>query len=117
MKDEKDPQQKSTLSEDDIEVEKKSYGRRAAVRLGGVAVVGSAMVLVTGCRRRGRVVRVQTVSAGMTDSDGGPCADPVNGGRGNSGITDNDGGGCADPVLVNGGTTWQSMLHILVASF
>lgn len=42
----------------------------------------------------GRVV-VQT--SGITDSDGGPCADPGGGGRGYSGMTDSDGGSCADP--------------------
>lgn len=98
MKDEKDPQQKTTLTDDDIEVSKKrGFGRRTAVRIGSAATVGSAMALATGCRPRRRVVRVQTVSGGLTDNDGGPCADPVNGGRGNSGITDSDGGACADP--------------------
>jgi hypothetical protein len=42
-------------------------------------------------------VRVQ-VQGGITDSDGGPCADPAGGGRGHSGLTDSDSGGCADPA-------------------
>lgn len=35
---------------------------------------------------------------GITDSDGGPCADPAGGGRGHTGLTDSDAGGCADPA-------------------
>ena len=103
MKDEKDPQQQSTLNEDDIEVSKKSLGRRTAVRLGGVVVMGSALAVVAGCgRRRVRVVRVQTVGGGtdITDRDAGPGSDAAGYGRGGggTGITDNDAGPNSDPV-------------------
>lgn len=96
MKEAEDPR-RTTLSDDDIEVAKpKRVGRREAVALGGVGVA-SAVALATGCGRR-RVVTVQTVQAGLTDGDSGPCADPAGGGRGHSGITDRDNAGCADPV-------------------
>ncbi|WP_412545529.1 hypothetical protein [Maricaulis sp. MIT060901] len=34
---------------------------------------------------------------GVTDSDGGACADTSGYGRGNTGYTDSDGGACSDP--------------------
>lgn len=94
--DEKKP---ATLSEDDIETtEGRELGRRGAISLLGVGAA-SAVALATGCARRARVVQVTTVQAtGITDRDGGPCADPGGNGRGFTNITDADGGACADPV-------------------
>lgn len=43
-------------------------------------------------------VRIQVQGTGITDNDGGPCADPAGGGRGHTGLTDSDAGGCADPA-------------------
>lgn len=98
MKDDKDPEQKSTLGEDDIEVSERSLGRRAVVRAGGVAAASSAVALATGCGRR-RVVRIRTVSTGITDRDAGPQSDPAGHGRGGggTGITDRDAGPQSDP--------------------
>ena len=42
--------------------------------------------------------QIQVQGTGITDHDGGPCADPAGGGRGNTGLTDSDAGGCADPA-------------------
>jgi hypothetical protein len=84
-----------TLTDEEITTER-SLGRRGVVGLLSAGV--GAVALATGCGRR-RVVQVQTVASGITDSDGGPCADPGGGGRGITGVTDGDGyGGCNDPV-------------------
>ena len=90
---ERDEEPTKTLTDEDIEEVKQPLGRRKALSFAGVSAAG-AVALATGCGRR-RIIRVQT--GGVTDADGGPCADPAGGGRGNSGITDSDGGACADP--------------------
>ena len=90
---EKDP--KKTLNDEDIVTEKgRDVGRRKALHLASGAAAFGAVALATGCRRRSVVV----AAGGITDADGGQCADPANQGRGNSGITDSDGGVCADPA-------------------
>ncbi len=87
----------TTLTDEEIvSDDRKELGRRNAISLLGVGVAG-AMALATGCVRRARVVTV-VQGTGITDRDGGPCADPGGNGRGVSGITDSDGGACADPV-------------------
>lgn len=87
----------STLTEDDIVTDKgRDVGRRHAVGLLGVAAAG-AVAVSTGCVVR-RTPGVVVVNRGITDRDGGPCADPAGGGRGVSGITDADAGGCSDPA-------------------
>lgn len=110
-----DPETK-TLNSDDIVTEAKSPLSRRAM-LG--AIGGAAALAIPGCvPRRARVVvgappppqgtvvvttgggRVQT---GVTDSDGGPYADPAGYGRGAvrgayTGVTDSDGGPYADPA-------------------
>jgi hypothetical protein len=89
----------ATLTDDDIVTEKgREVGRRTAVGLLGAAAAASA-VAMTGCvvRRPANVV-VVGASTGITDRDGGPCADPAGNGRGVTGITDADAGGCADPA-------------------
>ncbi len=93
-----DEKPNKTLTDEDIEEVKQPLGRRKALGFAGVSAAG-AVALATGCGRR-RVIRVQTAphyAGGITDHDGGPCADPAGQGRGNSGITDSDGGQCADP--------------------
>ena len=63
---------------------------------GAVAIVGA----IPGCF--GRIHRGYGYATGVTDSDGGPYADPAGHGRGQrravvTGVTDSDGGPYADP--------------------
>ncbi len=92
----RDDETTKTLDDEEIVSERgRAVGRRKALHLAGGAAAFGAVALATGCGRRRTVVVQQ---AAITDQDGGPCADPVNGGRGNSGLTDQDAGQCADPV-------------------
>ena len=78
-----DAENKKTLKDDEI-VSRPSVGRRSLLAALGV---GTA-TLAAG---------VRPASAQITDSDGGPCADPGGRGRGRTGVTDSDGGAFADP--------------------
>lgn len=92
---EKDREQKTLTDEDIVSEKGRSTGRRKALHMAGGAAAIGALALATGCGRRRRTV---VVTQGITDADGGACADPAGGGRGNSGVTDADGGQCADPA-------------------
>jgi hypothetical protein len=110
---EKEKNAAATLAEDDIVSEKgREVGRRDAVGLLGAAAAVSAVALSTGCaiRRPARVVVVGQ-RTGITDRDGGPCADPAGGGRGVSGVTDADAGGCADPAGRGRGAVQQVVVQ------
>lgn len=96
--------QKTLTDEEIVTTKGRDVGRRKALHMASGAAALGAIALATGCRRRRAVV----VQGGITDSDGGPCADPAGQGRGNSGITDSDGGQCADPAgRGRGGATVQ----------
>ena len=119
MSDLKDPKASPTTVTDDEIVTSPDGGRRGVLQALSVAVVGAAAKALTGCVVAQPQPTVQTqptyavaqptqvvqggYSTGLTDSDGGPYADPVGNGRGtarlgNTGLTDNDGGPYADPV-------------------
>jgi hypothetical protein len=84
-----------TLTDEDIVSSKgREVGRRSMVGMLGVGAAAGAVALATGCRR---AVVVRTVATGITDGDGGACADPAGGGRGNTGVTDADQHPCYDP--------------------
>ncbi|HJL17509.1 MAG TPA: hypothetical protein RMH99_17710 [Sandaracinaceae bacterium LLY-WYZ-13_1] len=85
-----------TLRDEEIVRDGRAVGRRRALGLVGAGAAG-AVALATGCGGRVRATPVAR-NSGITDSDGGPCADPAGNGRGVTGITDSDGGQCADPV-------------------
>ncbi|MCB9948050.1 MAG: peptidoglycan-binding protein [Rhodospirillaceae bacterium] len=85
MADDQDPKKTTTLQDGDIQ-SRSALPRRSLLRLVGHGAVG-ATALVGASRE----------AYAITDNDSGPCADPVNAGRGYSGITDNDTGTCADP--------------------
>ena len=113
-----DPKTPKTLTEADIvsargdEPGEKSLGRRSVLNvLGSLAAGGAAGTVMAGCWPRvryaaGAGVRVgaaPSYRSGVTDSDGGPYADPAGNGRGSrragyTGITDSDGGPYADPA-------------------
>ena len=73
---------KKTLTDDEI-VSRPSVGRRTL--LAGLGA--GAATMAAGIRP----------ASAVTDSDGGPCADPGGRGRGRTGVTDSDGGRYADP--------------------
>jgi hypothetical protein len=117
---------KKTLDDRDIVSERseEALSRRSMLgALGAIAATGAASTVLAGCGRRHAVVyapqpQTQVVYAqpqgqvvvapaqgrycsGVTDSDGGPYADPANCGRGvrraaYTGVTDSDGGAYAD---------------------
>jgi hypothetical protein len=111
-----------TLLDDEIVSERgdgKDVSRRSMIgAIGAIAAGGAAAAVLPGCyvRRPGVVYAAQPqgavyvqqpqaqvrYSTGVTDSDGGPYADPAGQGRGQrrqayTGITDSDGGAYADP--------------------
>lgn len=117
---------KKTLDDSDIisnHPDEKEVSRRSMLgALGSVVATGAAATVMSGCYRRAVVVGPRAPNAvvvgapppvvvqgggqrwcsGVTDSDGGPYADPGGCGRGQravqcSGITDSDGGPGADP--------------------
>lgn len=116
-------QKKRTLEDSDIvsnhDAEKEVSRRSMLGAVGTIALGGAASTVMAGCYRRAVVVgprapnavvvapqvqyqQQQQWSSGITDSDGGPYADPAGNGRGGqrqqcSGITDSDGGSYADP--------------------
>jgi hypothetical protein len=120
----KKPDALPTLTEDDI-VES-APARRSVLALLSATVLGGAAKALGGCivanpqpiqtgpqQQQGYVVQgqpqtvvVQGGQTGLTDSDSGSYADPVNNGRGGprgmqTGLTDGDSGTYSDPV--NGG--------------
>ena len=115
-------QKKRTLEDSDIvsnHAAEKEVSRRSMLgTVGSIALGGAASTVMAGCYRRAVVVgprapnavvvgpqvqyQQQQWASGVTDSDGGPYADPAGNGRGAqrqvcSGITDSDGGPGADP--------------------
>lgn len=109
---------KKTLEDKDIISNRPDSGdvtRRSMLgSLGTVVLGGAAATALGGCYRRAVVVGPRAPTAvvvaspgqrwcsGVTDSDGGPYADPARCGRGArrsvcTGITDSDGGPYADP--------------------
>jgi hypothetical protein len=99
-----DDEKKKTKSLDpaDIQTERKEgeVSRRSVLGvLGSLAAGGAAATVLPGCFR---VRRGAGYDTGVTDSDGGPYADPGGYGRGRvgyvSGVTDRDGGPYADPA-------------------
>jgi hypothetical protein len=105
---ENDPKSKKTLSDDEIVSERpseeKSVGRRSVLGvLGSLAAGGASATVMAGCWPRIRYGGRGAYRSGITDSDGGPYADPAGNGRGSrrsgyTGITDSDGGPYADPA-------------------
>lgn len=117
--DEKKPELKKSLSDDEIlsshPSEKDPSRRSMLTTVGSAMAVGTAATMLPGCFRRAVVVGPRPAGAvvvnapapvavyqtGVTDSDGGPYADPAGAGRGArrtvcSGVTDSDGGSYAD---------------------
>ena len=115
-------QKKRTLEDSDIvsnpDAEREVSRRSMLGAVGTIAIGGAASTVMAGCYRRAVVVgprapnavvvapqvqyQQQQWTSGVTDSDGGPYADPAGNGRGAhrqqcSGITDSDGGPGADP--------------------
>jgi|SRR6056297_2639682 len=92
-----EPPRKS-LSDDEV-VTRRRMNRRSLLGLAGAGAVGAAAFVATG----------RPAQAQVTDSDGGPFADPAGNGRGGvrTGLTDSDGGQWADPP---GGGRWGSGL-------
>jgi hypothetical protein len=109
-----------TLADDEIvktrhDEKEEGLSRRSMISAMGVLAGGAAAAVLPGCVvRRPQVVYTQpaptTVTVqqpgryrtGVTDSDGGPYADPGGYGRGQrasgyTGLTDSDGGAYADP--------------------
>jgi hypothetical protein len=96
---------KQSLTDEDIVSERaeasedpsrRSMLLKVAQAAGAIAIIG----VTPGCHR---IHRGYGYATGITDSDGGPYADPVNHGRGQrramvTGITDSDGGPYADPA-------------------
>jgi hypothetical protein len=110
--------EKKTLDDAEIVSEREGeteMSRRSVLGAIGVIAGGAAAAALPGCVVR-RVGYVQPVrggvvvaggggryATGITDSDGGPYADPAGYGRGQrrsacAGITDSDGGAYADPA-------------------
>jgi hypothetical protein len=100
-----DEKKKKSLDPEDIQTDRKEedVSRRSVLGiLGSLAAGGAAAAVVPGCFR----VRARGAGGyvtGVTDSDGGPYADPAGNGRGvrrtaYTGITDSDGGPYADPA-------------------
>lgn len=98
-----DPKNDKTLREDDIVTEDGASRREALGKLAGLAAASAIAAVTPGCYRRyygpGYGARHAT---GITDSDGGPYADPAGYGRGGArgmvtGVTDSDAGPYADP--------------------
>lgn len=118
MADENEKRGPKTLAEDDIVSERPDEGDLSRRKVLGTLIAGgAAAVIMPGCvvRRQG-VVYTQPAQGGVvvaapagryrtgvTDSDGGPYADPAGYGRGArrqayTGVTDSDGGAYADPA-------------------
>ncbi len=85
----------SGRAEESSDPSRRAMLTKLAQAVGAVAIVG----VMPGCHRH----RGYGYATGVTDSDGGPYADPAGHGRGQrravtTGITDSDGGPYADPV-------------------
>jgi hypothetical protein len=106
-----DDKTKKTLTDADIvserpDAEDKAVGRRSVLGvLGSLAAGGAATTVLAGCWPRVRYGAAAGggYRSGITDSDGGPYADPAGNGRGSrrsgyTGVTDSDGGPYADPA-------------------
>lgn len=104
-----DDKKKKSLDPNDIQTEHnkgEEVSRRSVLGiLGNLAVGGTAATVLEGCYRRTRAAYNTSGGGytGVTDSDGGPYADPAGNGRGTAraygtGITDSDGGPYADAV-------------------
>lgn len=107
-----DQKKKKSLDPNDIQTEHKGeeVSRRSVLGiLGTLGASGAAAAVLPGCFRVRRAGGGTTVVAGggyatgVTDSDGGPYADPAGNGRGTvrhgyTGLTDSDGGPYADPA-------------------
>lgn len=109
-----DEKKKKSLDESDIQTDRKEgeVSRRSVLGiLGSMAAGGAAAAVIPGCFRVRRAGPGGTVVvagnggyvSGVTDSDGGPYADPAGNGRGTArhgytGLTDSDAGPYADPA-------------------
>jgi hypothetical protein len=107
----------TTLRDEEI-VTQADTGRRSVMAIVGATVLGAASKALGGCVVQqpavqpaqtvvagggGGQVMVQQAQTGVTDSDQGQWADPVNNGRGGyrgavTGLTDGDSGTYSDPV-------------------
>lgn len=105
MADQHDHDEKKSLRDDEIVSERadapEDDSRRSV--LATLAVAGTAATLIPGCfRRYYGPAGAARHATGITDSDGGPYADPAGYGRGTArgmvtGVTDSDAGPYADP--------------------
>jgi hypothetical protein len=109
-----DDKKKKSLDPNEIQTDRKEgeVTRRSVLGiLGSIAAGGAAAAVIPGCFRVRRAGAYNAgyaagsggYSTGVTDSDGGPYADPAGNGRGSrrtayTGITDSDGGPYADPA-------------------